>query len=152
MASEPMANEQMAIAEKLTLRRARAAIVLGILFITSMATSLKVDIGDSRPATVQLVAWIFWAAALLFLVAVGGGLFRGRFVRSVMNDESTIANRRTAMVTGFWAIVLCAFFLYGISLIEEMSARAAIRIMLSVAVGAAAIRFGTLERRALHIG
>ena len=36
--------------------------------------------------------------------------------------------------------------------LEAISGREAIRIMLSVAVGAAAIRFGTLERRALQIG
>ena len=70
----------------------------------------------------------------------------------MLNDDTTIENRRTAMVTGFWAIVLCAFLLNGISLFENISGREAIRIMLSVAVGAAAIRFGTLERRALKIG
>jgi protein-S-isoprenylcysteine O-methyltransferase Ste14 len=147
-----MTNEQMVLAEKLTLRRARAATVLGILFIVSMATSLKVDVGESRPATVQIAAWVVWGAALLFLVTVGGGLFRSKFVRSMMNDDSTIENRRLAMVTGFWAVVLCAFLLYGISLFESISGREAIRIMLSVAVGAAAIRFGTLERRALQLG
>lgn len=144
-----MANEQMELADKLTLRRARGAIVLGILFITSMATSLRVDIGDSRPATLQLAAWIVWAVALLVLVSIGGGWFRNPFVRSMMNDDSTIENRRTALVTGFWAIVFCAFALYGISLFENISGRVAIRIMLSTAVGAAAIRFGTLEQRAL---
>ena len=144
-----MAIQQMELADKLTLRRARAAIVLGVLFITSMATSLNVDIGDSRPATIQIVAWIVWAIALLVLVALGGGWFRKPFVRLMMNDDSTIENRRLALVTGFWAIVLCAFVLYGISLFEDLSSRAAIRIMLSAAVGAAAIRFGTLERRAL---
>lgn len=139
----------MELADKLTLRRARIAIVLGILFIASMATSLNVDIGDSRPATIQIAAWIVWAIALLVLVAAGGGWFRKPFVRSMMNDVSTIENRKTALVTGFWAIVLCAFVLYGISLFENISGREAIRIMLSAAVGGAAIRFGTLERRAL---
>lgn len=147
-----MTNQQMALAERLTLRRARGSIVLGILFLTSMATSLKADIGDSRPATIQIAAWVVWAAALLFLVAVGGGLLRGQTVRALMNDETTVEHRRTAMVTGFWAIVLCAFSLYGISLFETITGREAIRIMLSVAVGAAAIRFGTLERKALRIG
>lgn len=144
-----MAIQQMELADKLTLRRARVAIVLGILFITSMATSLNVDIGDSRPATIQTVAWIVWAIALLLLVAMGGGWFRRPLVRSMMNDDSTIENRKLALAAGFWAIVLCAFVLYGISFFEDMTARAAIRIMLSAAVGAAAIRFGTLERRAL---
>lgn len=145
-----MAIQQMELAVKLTLRRARASIVLGILFITSMATSLKADIGDSRPATIQLAAWIVWAIALLVLVAAGGGWFRKPSVRSMMNDDSTIDNRRSALVTGFWAIVLCAFVLYGLSLFENITGREAIRIMLSAAVGAAAIRFGTLERRALQ--
>ncbi len=144
-----MSIQQMELADKLTLRRARGAIVLGILFIASMATSLKVDIGDSRPATIQIAAWIVWAIALLVLVAAGGGWFRKPMVRSMMNDDSTIENRRSALVTGFWAIVLCAFILYGVSLFENITGREAIRIMLSAAVGAAAIRFGTLERRAL---
>ena len=141
-----MAIQQMELADRLTLRRARAAIVLGVIFITSMATSLNVDIGDSRPATIQIAAWIVWAIALLVLVALGGGWFRKPFVRSMMNDDSTIENRRLALVTGFWAIVLCAFVLYGVSLFEDLTSRAAIRIMLSAAVGAAAIRFGVLER------
>ena len=144
-----MTNEQMALADKLTLRRARVAIVLGVLFIVSMATSLKVDIGDSRPAMIQTIAWIVWAAALLLLVAFGGGFFRRPFVRSMMNDDSTIENRRSALITGFWAIVICAFVLYAVSLFENVTGREAIRIMLSCAVGAAAIRFGTLERRAM---
>ena len=144
-----MTIQQMEQADSLTLRRARAAIVLGTLFMASMATSLQVDIGDSRPATIQLVAWIVWAMALLALIGMGGAWFRKPFVRSMMNDESTIENRRVALVSGFWAIVLCAFVLYGVSIFEDITGRQAIRIMLSAAVGTAAIRFGLLERRAL---
>jgi protein-S-isoprenylcysteine O-methyltransferase Ste14 len=147
-----MTSEQMATVERLTLRRARGAIVIGALFLISMATSLRLDIGDSRPATVQIVASVVWAGALLFLVAAGGGLFRGHNVRGLMNDDSTIENRRNALVTGFWAFVFCAFMLFLISLFESLSGRLAIRIMLSVAVGVAAIRFGILERRALRLG
>jgi hypothetical protein len=117
-----------------------------------MATSLKADIGDSRPATIHIAAWIVWAAALLMLVAAGGGLLRGKVVRGLMNDDTTIENRRTALITGFWAIILCAFILYGVSFFEQISGRVAIRLMLSIAVGAAAIRFGILERRALRSG
>ncbi len=147
-----MTNEQMALAEKLTLRRARGAITLGILFLTTMATSLKADVGASRPETIQIASWVVWAAALLFLIAIGGGLLRGPIVRSLMNDDTTVEHRKAAMVTGFWAVVMSAFLLYGISLFEAVSGREAIRIMLSIAVGAAAIRFGTLERKALKIG
>ena len=147
-----MTTEQMAMAEKLTLRRARGSIVLGILFLTSMATSLKADVGQSRPATLHIAAWVVWAAALLMLLAAGGGLLRGKTVRGLMNDDTTIENRRAAIITGFWATVLCAFTLYGVSFFEDVSGREAIRLMLSVAVGSAVIRFGTLERRALKLG
>jgi hypothetical protein len=89
---------------------------------------------------------------LLFLLAVGGGLLRGQSVRALMNDESTIDNRRRAMVAGFWATVLSAFALYAITFYEPMSAREVIRLLLSAAVGASIIRFGILEQRSLGHG
>lgn len=142
----------MELTDKLALRRARIAVVLGALFIVSMATSMRADITDSRPAMLQMIAWCVWGAALLVLIGIGGGLFRNPFIRSILNDDSTVENRRRAMVTGFWATVLCAFILYGVSLVETITAREAIRIILSAAVGIAAIRFGTLEQRALKVG
>jgi protein-S-isoprenylcysteine O-methyltransferase Ste14 len=147
-----MGSEDMALAEKLTKRRARVSIVLGIFFLATMATSLGVDFPANRPQTVKLAAWIVWAAALLFLLAVGGGLLRGQSVRALMNDESTVDNRRRAMVAGFWATVLSAFALYAITFYEPISGREVIRLLLSAAVGASIIRFGILEQRSLGHG
>lgn len=147
-----MASEDIALAEKLTLRRARVSIIFGIFFLSSMASSFGVDVPNNPPQTLKLAAWVAWAAALLFLLAVGGGLFRGGAVRALMNDESTIDNRRQAMVAGFWATVLSSFALYAISLYEPISGREVIRLLLSAAVGAAIIRFGILERRSLGHG
>ena len=145
-----MASKDMDLAEKLTLRRARVSIVSGVFFLTTMATSLGVDFPASRPESFKLAAWVVWAAALLFLLAVGGGLFRGRNVRALMNDDSTVENRQRAMVKGFWAMVLSAFALYCISLFEPISGREAIRLLLSAAIGASVISFGILERRSLQ--
>ena len=145
-----MASKDMDLAEKLTLRRARVSIVSGVFFLTTMATSLGVDFPASRPESFKLAAWVVWAAALLFLLAVGGGLFRGRNVRALMNDDSTVENRQRAMVKGFWAMVLSAFTLYGISLFEPISGREAIRLLLSAAIGASVISFGILEKRSLQ--
>jgi protein-S-isoprenylcysteine O-methyltransferase Ste14 len=142
----------MALAEKLTLRRARGSILLGVFFLASMASSLGVDVPANRPETIKLAAWVVWAAALLFLLASGGGLIRSKSVRALMNDESTAVNRQRAMITGFWATVLSAFALYAISLFEVISGREAIRLLLSAAVGASIIRFGILERRSLKHG
>ena len=147
-----MSAEEMALAEKLTKRRARVSIILGIFFLMTMATSLGVDVPANRPETVKIAAWIVWAAALLFLLATGGGLLRGKSVRGLMNDDSTVDNRQRAMVGGFWATVLAAFALYAISLYEPVSGREAIRLLLSAAVGMSVIRFGILELRSLKNG
>lgn len=147
-----MSAEEMALAEKLTRRRARMCIVSGIFFIMTMVSSLDVDLPTSRPETVKLAAWIVWAALLLFLLATGGGLLRGKTVRGLMNDESTIDNRRRAMVSGYWTTVATAFVLYAISLFEPVTGREAIRLMLSAAVGASIIGFGKLELRSLKNG
>jgi protein-S-isoprenylcysteine O-methyltransferase Ste14 len=145
-----MSAEEMALAEKLTRRRARMCIILGLFFIATMASSLGVDVPTSRPETVKIAAWIVWAAMLLFILATGGGLLRGKTVRALMNDDSTIDNRRRAMVAGFWATVASAFTLYAISLFEPVSGREAIRLLLSAAVGASIIGFGKLELRSLR--
>lgn len=147
-----MSAEEMALAEKLTRRRARGLIISGIFFLSMMARSLGADFPASRPDTVKLAAWIVWAAALFLALAAGGGLLRGRTVRALMNDESTIDNRRRAIVTGYWAMVLSAFALYAITLYEPISGREVIRLLLSAAVGASIIRFGILEQRSLKNG
>lgn len=147
-----MSSNDIELAEKLSSRRARVATVLGILFIVSMATSFDVDPLAGRPQAVHLAAWIVWAAALLFLITFGGGLVRGKAVRALMNDDSTRDNRRSALEVGFWAMVACAFATYIISQFEPFTGREAIRLILTVGVGAATISFGTLERRALKNG
>jgi protein-S-isoprenylcysteine O-methyltransferase Ste14 len=147
-----MSTEDIKLADRLTSRRARVSTVLAIFFVMSMLSSLGTDVPLSRPETVKLSAWIVWAAALLLLLATGGGLTRGATVRGLLNDESTIENRRNAMVAGFWATVLTAFVLYGISLFAEISGRDAIRVMLTAAVATSVLRFGALERRALRHG
>ncbi len=144
-----MSADDIALADRLTLRRARVSTVLTLFFLFSMFSSLGTDVPISRPETVKLAAWVIWAAALLLLLATGGGLFRGAAVRGLMNDETTVENRRNAMVDGFWATVITAFGLYAISLFETISARDAIRLMLSAAVATSVLRFGILERRSL---
>lgn len=145
-----MTSEDFALAERLSARRARMATILALLFLASMATSLGTDFPASRPETIQLVAWMVWAAALLFLLAAGGGLLRGAAVRALMNDETTIANRRDAMIKGFWAMIVTAFALYALSLVENVSTRETLRLMLSAGVACAVLRFGLLERRSMR--
>ncbi|MEY4269145.1 MAG: hypothetical protein RLZZ58_361 [Pseudomonadota bacterium] len=145
-----MIDQDHELAERLTKRRARVSTVLAVFFLGSMATSLGTDVPASRPETLKLAAWIVWAAALLFLLAVGGGLFRSKAVRALMNDDTTVANRRDAMVAGFWAMIMTAFALYALTFFEDVSARETLRLMLSAGVATAVLRFGILERRSLR--
>jgi protein-S-isoprenylcysteine O-methyltransferase Ste14 len=145
-----MSADDIALAEKLTLRRARGMIILGIFFLVTMANTIGVEPTLSRPQNFKVAAWIVWAAVLLVVLAIGGGLARGKTVRALMNDDSTVENRRNAMVAGFWATVIAAFALYGISYWAPVSGRDAIRLLLSAAAGVSVIRFGILELRSLR--
>ena len=143
-------TDEIVFADKLTMRRARVSTVLALFFVLSFITSIGAQ--PSRPGTFKLTAWLVWAASLLFFLAAGGGLLRGRTVRALMNDDVTAENRRSAMVGAFWATMLSAFLLYGLSVVVSFDAREAIRTLLTIGVAVAVLRFGMLERRSLSDG
>ncbi|MDB5676953.1 MAG: hypothetical protein JWM65_3935 [Sphingomonas bacterium] len=143
-------SEQSDLAERLTRRRARIATTMAIIFVVSQGASFHDDVPLNRPQTVHLAAWAVWAFALLMFLAWGGSLFRGRQVRGLLNDESTIEHRRRAMATGFWAAIGTAFLVYGLTFIEPISGREATRLIVTFGVAFALLRFGALERRALR--
>jgi len=147
-----MTSEKPDLAERIAWGRARAATVMALVFIAAQAGSFHDDLPLNRPQTLHLSAWVVWAAALLLFLLAGGGLLRGRKVRAVLNDESTQEHRRRGMVTGFWFAILAAFLVYGLSFFEPVSAREAARLVITIAIAAALMRFGTLERRALKGG
>jgi hypothetical protein len=147
-----MAETDFEKAEKLTARRARMATVLGVVFITTQAATLRTDGELSRPEMITLKAWVVWAVAMLVLLMTGGGLLRGARVRALMNDESTRANRLQAIATGFWIAIVTALVIYVATFWEVVDARQAARIIVTTALGGAMIRFGMLERRSLRDG
>ncbi|OYU15499.1 MAG: hypothetical protein CFE37_05070 [Alphaproteobacteria bacterium PA4] len=150
----PMMNEadNIALADHLTRRRARVSTVLAVMFMGSMATSFGVETAPCRPQTVHLAAWIVWAVLLVVLTAAGGGFFRSAAVRRLLNDESTRANRRAAMVSGYWAAVFSGFGLYALNLFLPLSAAEAIRLALTATIATTLLWFGKLERESLSDG
>jgi hypothetical protein len=136
-------------ADRLSRRRARMLPFLAIVFLAGQAIYFS---GPEMPTRtvdqVKVSAWLVWAVVLLFLLASGGGLFRGRKVRALMDDESTIANRHRAYSMGFWTAVGAAVGLYVVTMFESVSGREAIHIILTMAVAGALLMFGMLERRA----
>lgn len=144
-----MTTSTIDLAERLVRRRARVATAMGILLITTQS-AFVVHEGPMRTVDlVQSVAWAVWIVVIAVFVLFGGGLLRGSAVRSLMNDESSEQNRRSALVGGFWATMAAAMICYAITFYESLGGREAVHAIVTIGVGAALLRFGALERRAL---
>lgn len=141
------------LADRLSRRRSRMLPVLAIVFLAGQAIYLSgPDVPTRDVDQLKLSAWLVWAVVLLLLLGTGGGLFRGRKVRALMEDESTSANRLRAYAVGFWSASGTAVGLYVVSMFERVSGREAIHIILTAAVAGALLMFGMLERRAHRDG
>jgi len=149
-----VAQNDTEVADRLGRRRSRFTIVLAIYFIAGQAMYLDNPAHDPmRPVDyIRLGAWLVWAVVLLVLLATNGPWLRNKAVRALMNDEVTRANRAEAFMWGFWGAMVISVALYFTSLFEPLSGREAIRAVVTIGLGAALLRFGILERRALKDG
>ena len=145
-------TSQTDLADRIAWGRARAATVMAVVFVASQGASFRDELPLNRPQTLHLAAWTVWAAALLMFLAVGGGLFRGARIRALLNDETTLDHRRRALAFGFWGAMGTAALIYVLTFFEPLSAREAVRLVVTYGVALALLRFGTLERRALKGG
>jgi hypothetical protein len=141
-------------ADRIGRSRARLFAAQGVLFVAWQG--LFFLNGPDAPARlvdgVRIWAWLLWVAALLALLATGGGLLRARGVRRLLNDELTRRNRLHAYAAGFWAACAGAILLFVVNLYEPVGGREAIHIPLSAAIGAALIAFALRERRSAGSG
>jgi hypothetical protein len=141
------------LADRLSRRRSRMLPVLAIVFLAGQALYFSgPDVPTRNVDQLRISAWLAWAVVLLVLLGTGGGLFRGKKVRALMEDESTAANRLRAYAVGFWSASGTAVGLYVVSMFERVSGREAIHIILTAAVAGALLMFGMLERRSLRDG
>jgi hypothetical protein len=139
-------------AERISRRRARMFPILGIYFIAGQAVFFRHTEASERIAQFKISAWLVWALVLLIAFAFAGGHFQGRKIRALVEDDVARANRAKGYEAGFWAAAVAAIALYVTNMFEPVSGRDAIHLILTALVGAAMIRFGTLERRALKEG
>src|SRR3954453_15885766 len=130
-------------AERLGRSRARIFAVQAVLFLSWQGLYFGGGAADRVRAVhqVKISAWLVTAILLLFLLASGGMLICGRKVRGLLNDELTRSHRARAFVFGFWAARASAILLYGIGMFEPLSARDAIHIIMSAAIGTGLMTF-----------
>jgi hypothetical protein len=123
--------------------------VLAVIFVAQQTAYFS---GTHDPARrvdhVKIAAWLVLSVVLLLMLATGGGWFRSAEVRALLNDETTREHRRAGFANGFWAACLTAIGIYVIDMFEPLSGRDTIHIILTVAIAAAMLTFGRLERRA----
>lgn len=144
------------IAERLHRRRTRIIWAQAILFTIMQASYYSNMPSFDAPLRtvdqVKLSAFAVWALALLLLLGVSGGLFRGKAVRALMDDELTRNHRRIVLNWGYYAAMLTAIGFYMLSQYVRMSAPEAVHAIVSVGVIVPMIRFVILERRAEREG
>ena len=147
------AESDSAKAEQLSRRRARSLPILAVIFLSQQATFFAgFGQGDRTVDNVQVGAWLILSIVLLLVLVSGGGWIYSRAVRDLANDELTQAHRNQAFRVGFLAAMAGCIALYVLSLIEPLTGREAVHLVMTIGIGAALLRFGFLERRALVDG
>jgi len=148
-----MTGSDIDTADRLSRRRAKLLPALAILFLSGQVIYALGPHGAS-PSVDQLkvAAWLLWAAALLFLLATGGGPFRSREVRALMDDETTREHRGRAYAVGFWIAVATSMGIYLLTAFDGVKPREALHIIVTAAIAGALLTFGYLEHRAHRDG
>ena len=139
-----------AVAARLEARTNRILLTSGTMFLIWQAAYFVVFGGFRAPLrSVDMVAasaMVAWAAALLMLVATGGGAFRSKEVRDILQDERARAHRATAYQNAFWAVMAVTFAAYIAANFTSLSAAAIAHMTLSVGVLVAVATAGYLNR------
>ena len=94
----------------------------------------------------------FWAAnavILLALLATRGGLIYRRRVRTLVNDEITRNNHRTALAAGYWVAMTVALGVFVAAGLRGLTAREALYLVVTPSIAATLFLFSWLERRTL---
>jgi hypothetical protein len=150
-----MTASDLAEAERLGRRRARALPAFALLFVIQQAAFYTANEPARLVRPVDFIRTGGWLALTLVLLAglwTGGFWFRRREVRALMDDEVTRAHRADALSLGFLATILAAVVYYLVGVFEPTGARDALHGVVTVGIAVALLRFAMLERRALKDG
>ena len=129
---------------------ASTLIAFGLLanFYTTYSI-IPASIGDY----INLSTGGFFALMLMLLLANGQEHHWSSApgVQRLIGDETTVDNRRRAQGFGFWAMIVCGIAVSVVSLLWfPIPGHNAARLVVTLSLGAAALRFASLEQRALN--
>jgi len=146
-------HDAIEMADRLSRRRALGVALATVSFLVIEIVVRPVFRSDGYAASGwRAYAWPFNAALLLALLLPLGGLFWGRQVRALVNDDVSRTNARVAAAGGFWLAMVIALGLYILPWSRVLTAREAIFLIVTPATGAALLAFAWLESRAHRDG
>lgn len=127
-------------------RKRALLMAMGALVLIVLAGFAATGVPREPVTYSRAAAWAAMVLLWLAMLATGGGLLLNRKVRSLMNDEASLANRRRAIETGFWVTMAAAVAIYLASLAWPVTLRSALTIIANLGSAAALIRYAWLER------
>ena len=145
-----MANANQERATRLEARTERILRGSGFMFVIWQLAYFVVFPPSPALRSVDIVSslgFLAWAAALLLLVATGGGAFRAPEVREILQDELALARRAVAYQNAFWAVMLVSLAGYVVAHFTQLPGRLLAHVNLSVGVVVAVGTVAYLNRR-----
>lgn len=137
------------IADQYSRKRAAGVAAAAIVFLAIQLVARPFFLSGPETAhPVQIDLWAVNAAVLLLLLATGGGLLNSRRIRSLVNDEVSRANHRTAVLAGYWVAMTTAMGLYVFPRFASLTVRAAVYVVVTPSIVVALLAFAYLEHRA----
>jgi len=135
------------IADRKSRKRAGLLAIAALVFLAHVIVRPLLEIPATGGTSVDF--WAINAALLLAVLATGGGgLLNRSAIRSLMNDEVSRANQKTAVVAGYWAAMATAMGLLAWPGFQGLSARNAVYVIVSSGIVVALLAFSGLEYRA----
>lgn len=139
------------LAARLSARTSRILLGSTAMFVVWQAAYFVVltpSRADVRTVdAITRIAFIAWCGALLMLLATGGGAFRAREVRELLNDELARAQRAQAYQNAFWAMLLVSLAGYVAAHVTVIGPLLLAHTILSAGVLAAVATVAYLNRQ-----
>ncbi len=136
-------NNTVNRADRLSNTRAIAAVVLAAVMMATQGQ--RMDDGGGGP-----LSWAITGITTIVFLVWASGVFRGTALRTVLNDESSDANRKRSLTLAFWTMMVTAIVCYALTYIKDYGPRDAIQVIVIVGISTALLSFGVMERRQAH--